>query len=152
MPCASGARSLTFIARQAKRHRLPLRRISATGRRRLLAYAWPGNVRELSHELERALVFEDGEELGFDQLMGVAGPTVAPAADPAGVAARDDWFNPAFRFPDSGFSLEDAILRIIRHALGQTDGNVSAGARLLGVSRDYLRYRLGGWKDGGKET
>ena len=57
---------------------------------------------------------------------------------------------PGFRFPESGFSLEDAILRLIRQALAQTEGNVSGAARLLGVSRDYLRYRLGGWKDGNK--
>jgi DNA-binding NtrC family response regulator len=63
---------------------------------------------------------------------------------------QEAWFNASYRFPDSGFSLEDAILRLIRHALNQTGGNVSAAARKLGVSRDYLRYRLGGWKDGEK--
>ena len=42
------------------------------------------------------------------------------------------------------FSLEEAILRLINHALKQTNQNVSAAARLLGVSRDYLRYRLSG--------
>ena len=63
-----------------------------------------------------------------------------------------DWFNPLFRFPNQGFLLEEAILRLIRHALVQTHDNVSAAARLLGVSRDYLRYRLGGWKDGSKSA
>ena len=140
----------SLLARQARRHHLPSRPISATGRRRLLAYAWPGNVRELSHELERALVFEDGEELAFDQLMGAAGADI-PAVHSAGApAAHGDWMSPGFRFPESGFSLEDAILRLIRQALAQTEGNVSGAARLLGVSRDYLRYRLGGWKDGNK--
>jgi ActR/RegA family two-component response regulator len=32
----------------------------------------------------------------------------------------------------------------VRHALAQSDGNVSAAARLLGVSRDVVRYRLAG--------
>jgi transcriptional regulator with GAF, ATPase, and Fis domain len=31
---------------------------------------------------------------------------------------------------------------LIRRALAQTDGNVSAAARLLGVTRDYIRYRI----------
>ena len=31
---------------------------------------------------------------------------------------------------------------LIRRALAQTHGNVSAAARLLGVTRDYVRYRL----------
>ncbi len=139
----------SLIARLAKRHRLPPKKISETGKRRLLGYGWPGNVRELAHEVERALVFEDGDVLNFDPLIG----TAIPVAGTAGVTVAvplDDWFNGNFRFPESGFSLEDAILRLINHALAQTDGNVSAAGRLLGVSRDYLRYRLGGWKDGSK--
>jgi DNA-binding NtrC family response regulator len=142
-----------LIGRLARRHRLPVRKPSELGKRRLLAYGWPGNVRELAHELERALVFEDGEELNFDQLMGASG-TLPPApanlstseVRPAGPSPTD-WFNAYYRFPEQGFSLEDAILRLIHHALAQTHGNVSGAARLLGVSRDFLRYRLGGWKD-----
>ena len=54
------------------------------------------------------------------------------------------WFNPNFRFPPQGFVLEAAIGLLIQHALKQSGNNVSAAARLLGVSRDYLRYRLAG--------
>ena len=43
---------------------------------------------------------------------------------------------------DEGFDLEDAILRLILKAIAQANGNVSAAARILGVPRDYLRYRL----------
>ncbi len=141
-----------LLARLARRHRLPVRSPSDLGKRRLLAYGWPGNVRELAHELERALVFEDGEALHFDQLMGSTGnlPPVPPmpAGEPRSTSALGtSWFNESYRFPDQGFSLEDAILRLIHHALAQTHGNVSGAARLLGVSRDFLRYRLGGWKD-----
>jgi DNA-binding NtrC family response regulator len=143
----------SILTRLSRRHRLPHRFLSEIGRRRALAYGWPGNVRELAHELERALVFEDGEALNLDQLMGAS--TTVPTADrpanlpvPSTGVVPGDWFNPLFRFPNNGFSLEEAILRLIHHSLGQTHGNVSAAARLLGVSRDYLRYRLGGWKDG----
>ena len=140
-----------LLTRLARRHHVPHRTLSLTGRRRLAAYAWPGNVRELSHELQRALVFEEGEALNLDSLMGAAGPeprTDSPSTS-AG-AVQEGWFNAGFRFPEVGFSLEEAILRLIRQAMEQTGGNVSAAARRLGVSRDYLRYRLGGWKDGGK--
>jgi DNA-binding NtrC family response regulator len=71
------------------------------------------------------------------------------ATTPAQEGTAGDWFNSNFVFPPEGFSLEDAILRIINHALKQTNQNVSAAARLLGVSRDYLRYRLAG--KGGEE-
>jgi C-terminal processing protease CtpA/Prc len=43
---------------------------------------------------------------------------------------------------NGGGSLDEAINRLIGHALKQTGDNVSAAARLLGVSRDYVRYRL----------
>jgi two-component system, NtrC family, response regulator AtoC len=121
-----------------RRHRLPLRKITPAGRQRLLAYRWPGNVRELAHELERAIVFEESEELSFENLQ-MPIDTTQPLAE-AG------WFNSGFRFPAQGFSLETAIGLMIRHALKQSGNNVSAAARLLGVSRDYLRYRLAGQK------
>jgi DNA-binding NtrC family response regulator len=133
-----------LIQRVCRRQRLPARPISILGERRLLHYGWPGNVRELSHEIERALVFEDGPALEFHSLLGAtaAAPQLSTPAAGTSPLRSEDWFNPSFRFPESGFSLEDAILHLIRHALEQSDENVSAAARLLGVSRDYLRSRL----------
>jgi DNA-binding NtrC family response regulator len=132
----------TILERLRRKHRLPERLIHAEGRKRLLAYRWAGNVRELSHELERALVFEEGDELQFEQLR----PANYPSDSPAGLDNRE-WFNESYMFgAEGGFSLEDAINRLIRHALKQTHNNVSAAARLLGVSRDYVRYRLSGQK------
>jgi len=133
-----------LIQRVCRRQRLPARPVSILGERRLLHYGWPGNVRELSHEIERALVFEDGPALEFHSLLGAtaAAPESSTTASGTAPLRSEDWFNPSFRFPESGFSLEDAILRLIRHALAQSDENVSAAARRLGVSRDYLRYRL----------
>jgi two-component system, NtrC family, response regulator AtoC len=123
-----------LMRRLCHRHRLGTKPITPAGRQRLLACRWPGNVRELAHELERAIVFEDGNELSFESLQTPIDPT-APVAEAA-------WFNPAFRFPPQGFSLESALGLLIRQALKQSGNNVSAAARLLGVSRDYLRYRL----------
>lgn len=128
----------TLLARACRRHRLDPRPISEDGRRRLTAWPWPGNVRELTHEIERALVFEDGP-LAFAQLERLPAGRAPASALPA-----DEWFNPTFRFPESGFNLETAIDRIVDQALAQTDGNVSAAARLLGVSRDVVRYRIAG--------
>jgi len=123
-----------------RRHRLPGKRLSASARLRLRSAPWPGNVRELAHELERALVFEEGEEVKLEQLPAPVNPDQPPAS-----AA---WLNPDFRFPPEGFVLEEAMAVLISRALDQTGHNVSAAARLLGVSRDFLRYRLGGAKSG----
>jgi DNA-binding NtrC family response regulator len=121
-----------------RRHRVPGKRLTAAGRQRLTAYQWPGNVRELAHELERAIVFEGGAELNLEQLQ--------TPIDPNKPVAHTEWLNPNFRFPPEGFVLDDAVAALIGRALQQTTDNVSAAARLLGVSRDFLRYRLGGGK------
>jgi transcriptional regulator with GAF, ATPase, and Fis domain len=125
-----------MIERLCRRQRLARRTLSSVGRSRLLSYHWPGNVRELAHELERAIVFEDGAELGFPQL----GPGAAESLSEE--PPKPDWLNPAYDF--TNFSLEAAIERFIQVALQRADGNVSAAARLLGVPRDYIRYRLYG--------
>lgn len=126
----------SLLGQLCKKHRLPLRHITGAGKTRLLACRWPGNVRELKHELERALVFDGDADLTLEQL-------TVPIAAP-GPAANPDWLNPNFSFPPEGFVLEDAMGVLIRRALQQTENNVSAAARLLGVSRDFLRYRLAG--------
>jgi len=127
-----------LLQRLCRRHRLSARTFSDPARRRLMAYPWPGNVRELAHELERAIVFEDRPTLEFARLCSEAPDTATPIFEPG------EWWNEAFVFPENGFSIEDAILRIIHHAMKQANGNMSAAARLLGVPRDYVRYRLEG--------
>jgi two-component system, NtrC family, response regulator AtoC len=131
----------TFLDRLARRHRVPGKSLSGPGRKNLLAYSWPGNVRELAHELERAIVFDESNSLDFEGLSRRR--AAVPGGEP-GKGSNNDWFNESFVFPPDGFSLEEGIMRMINHALKQTNQNVSAAARLLGVSRDYLRYRLSG--------
>jgi DNA-binding NtrC family response regulator len=124
--------AVTLAARIAKNYGLPARPIPPMGQKRLRAHRWSGNVRELAHEIERSLVFDD-DQLTFSSL---------GSTQTGGGAAASTWVTPDFELPPNGFSLEAAIDGLIRRALAQTDGNVSATARLLGVSRDYVRYRL----------
>ncbi len=121
-----------LLARVVKRYGLTPRQIPPEGKARLLAHAWPGNVRELGHEIERAVVFGGETGLTFGHLGQGA----------ALEGAR--WMRPGFVFPESGFSLETAIDEMVDLAVKQASGNVSAAARLLGVSRDVVRYRLKG--------
>jgi len=120
-----------------RRYRMKKLGISSEGWTRLREYPWPGNVRELAHELERAVVLSDGEELHFQQLQFV-GKSLGAAN-----IVSDDWLNSGWKFPEEGgFQMEEAINRLIQKALDQVDGNVSGASRLLGVPRDYVRYRL----------
>ncbi len=118
------------------KYRLQDAQLSEIGKRRLGGHSWPGNVRELAHELERAVVMDGTEApLDFPHLPG--SEISAQEKD-----SQEDWLSAGWTFPEEGFDLEEAILRLIRKAIAQADGNVSAAARILGVPRDYLRYRL----------
>ena len=97
----------------------------------LTSYPWPGNTRELIHELEEPWSWENqiqSLKLDFYHTTQKIPPNT-------------DWLNQAFLFPDSGFDLENEILRLIELAIKQCDGNISEAARKLGVPRDYIRYR-----------
>lgn len=122
-----------LAARIAKNYGLKPAPIPPIGQKRLRGHRWSGNVRELAHEIERSLVFDD-DQLTFS--------TLASAQAGTAQAAASTWVAPDFDLPPSGFSLDAAIDGLIHRALAQTNGNVSAAARLLGVTRDYIRYRL----------
>jgi DNA-binding NtrC family response regulator len=125
-----------LLAKIAARHRLKGLAITPAGETRLLAQPWRGNVRELAHEIERAVIFGSGAPLDFAAL----GDPVTP---PAG-----GWRNPAWQMPKSGFSLDATVDELVGEALRETDNNVSAAARQLGVTRDFIRYRLSCGKPG----
>ena len=100
---------------------------------RLQAYAWPGNVRELRNVLERAVIMEADEMLLSTHLppeLGEAAPTPQAAA------------SGEFSLPPDGLSLDELERSLLCQAMERTQGNQSASARLLGISRYALRYRL----------
>jgi DNA-binding NtrC family response regulator len=119
-----------LLERISRRHRLKGLFISPAGEARLLAQRWTGNARELAHEIEREVIFGRGPGLDFVHLGD------APTSAPAG------WRNPAWRFPEEGFSIDAVISDLIGEALRDTHQNISAAARRLGVTREFLRYRL----------
>lgn len=125
-----------MMARTCKRYGLPVTDIPKVGHQRLLAHSWPGNVRELAHEIERAVVFEGGD-LRFDGLAARTGEISGDASD-----TGPGWMREGFVFPEEGFVVDEAIDLFVARALEQSGGNVSAAARLLGATRDFVRYRL----------
>ena len=97
---------------------------------RLMAYHWPGNVRELENVVERSIVLAQG---GVVEAAGVRIDT-AQRARPA-VASAD-------HFLPEGTTLDEYEQSLIREALKRANGNKSQAARLLGLTRNALRYRL----------
>ena len=99
---------------------------------KLIAYHWPGNVRELENVIERGLVMCTGTELDAADIKLES----APSPGSASRAQNDSHFLP------DGLSLDQYEQEIIKEALRRADGNKSQAARLLGLTRNALRYRL----------
>ena len=95
---------------------------------RLMEYHWPGNVRELENVIERSMVLANGEVLEAGDIKLDTAPKVR--------AATADSFLP------EGTTLDEYEQSIIREALHRANGNKSQAARLLGLTRNALRYRL----------
>ena len=125
-----------LLAQTARRHHLKPPPLSPAGEQRLLSCPWRGNLRELTHEIERALIFAPpGAPLDFADLPAAPQAPHAPDLAPA-------CLNPAWKLPAEGFNLDALVDDLVSLALRETSGNVSAAARRLGVTREFLRYRL----------
>lgn len=95
---------------------------------KLMAYHWPGNVRELENVIERSIVMAPGETL---DAAAIRMDMNIRHRHPAGEAGLPE-----------GMSLDAYEQELIRNALKQSDGNKSHAARVLGLTRNALRYRL----------
>ena len=102
--------------------------ISADAIRRLIEYHWPGNVRELQNVIERSIVLCSCETL---EAADIKLDTAPRARVPSGELSLPE-----------GMSLDEYEQAIIRDALKRANGNKSQTARLLGLTRNALRYRL----------
>ena len=117
-----------FVTKFSKELGSPVTSISSGAMQKLLEYHWPGNVRELENVIERSLVLCSGQTLeAADIRLDMVPRTRAASAD---------------NFLPDGVTLEEHEQNIIREALRRTNGNKSQAARLLGLTRNALRYRL----------
>ena len=97
---------------------------------KLMSYQWPGNVRELENVIERSIVLCGADRLDADDIK-----IDTTRNKPSAAAASDNFL------PD-GMNLDQYEQSIIREALRRAGGNKSQAARLLGITRNALRYRL----------
>lgn len=96
-------------------------------------YPWPGNVRELKNAIDRAVMLTPSARIQAHHL----GLEEWPEGEGMASTQVD-----RFALPDEGVRLEELESDLIAQAMDRTGGNVSKAARLLGLSRDTLRYRL----------
>ncbi|HBX55311.1 sigma-54-dependent Fis family transcriptional regulator [Pseudomonas sp. UBA2684] len=113
-----------------------------------LHYSWPGNIRELENVIERGIILTDPNE-------SISVPALFPRApeEPQTASERvssdgvliqpgngqGSWIS---QLLSSGLSLDEIEESLMREAMQQANQNVSGAARLLGLSRPALAYRL----------
>jgi two-component system response regulator AtoC len=116
-----------FLQKYNQKLNRKIKGVSPSAMSEILEYPWPGNVRELENVIERAMILTDSEYIHRIDL---------------GLREND------FRMTAliDSLSLEEAWQRLerayIEKALSKTDGNRTQAAKLLGLSRRALLYKL----------
>lgn len=129
-----------FLERFNEQFKKSFFRISDEAEEKILAYPWPGNVRELRNTVERIVLLEKGETILGRHLSFLSGMVGEE---------KNLSFQPAL--PPQGIILDEVEKQYIIEALKTKNGNKSQAAKMLGISRSALLYRMEkyGIKNGG---
>ncbi len=111
-------------------------RLTPAAEQVLRHYAWPGNVRELRNSIEHAILLAETVSIEPQHL------ALCPALTPAPSTCAVGDLLPCRHFPAEGINLEQMEQDLLVQALQHAGWNVSRAAKLLGLSRDTLRYRM----------
>ncbi len=121
----------TFMREYGRRFGKEFASVSPQARKLLEEYAWPGNVRELRNVVERTVLLETGEVILPEHLPD----EITSPGLPATLLSTPD-------HPTGERLLERVERTCIAQILEETGGNVNRAARLLGLKRGALRYRM----------
>ena len=117
-----------FVGRASAELGGPAPRVSDAAMRELTTHAWPGNVRELRNVIERAVLLAEGGTIEPDDMQLAGG-------DGTGAGRL-------VHLPPGGVDLRTVERDLVEQALERTGGNITHAARLLGMTRDQVRYRV----------
>lgn len=95
----------------------------------LTSYSWPGNIRELENTIERAVILTNGTTISINNL-------------PKELFENKSGNVGLFDLPEDGIILDDVEKNFIIQALNRSDGNQTKAAKLLGITRHTLLYRM----------
>ena len=149
-----------FVAKFSRNTHRRVLGCTAEALERLRAYSWPGNVRELENIIERAMILVKGARLEASDLdfgrrsqaqavphpVGTRVkteplttiPTNPPQAPPSPPAAATD----SQQMRPLSERLADEERREIIAAVDKSDSNIALAARMLGINRSTLYYRM----------
>jgi transcriptional regulator with PAS, ATPase and Fis domain len=119
-----------FIRLFEHEHEILPPQFNKTALKALKAYSWPGNIRELRNLCERLCIL-------------LAGKVIEPENLPFEFNRHSPDFSLLqFTLPSTGLDLDNLEVSLIQQALELTEGNRSQSAKLLGLTRDTLLYRM----------
>ncbi|MBI4124038.1 MAG: sigma-54-dependent Fis family transcriptional regulator [Betaproteobacteria bacterium] len=136
-----------FLERYSAIHGKKLRGFTDKAKRALLTYAWPGNIRELQNMVERGVILApSGTRIEVEHLFTCSnGQAPEFGLDMNGRLEPNRW--------DAGKSLCEAVFNglvtldqveamLLETAVDKARGNLSSAARMLGLTRPQIAYRL----------
>jgi DNA-binding NtrC family response regulator len=129
-----------FLTIQSRRYGKQGMRFSPEAEKVLLDYSWPGNVRELRNMIEQTVLLSQDRLITPEQLSLLPGLIKINQED----KQRENLDH--FVLPSQGISLEKVERDFVLQALEHTSWNVTQAAKLLGLTRDTLRYRMDKYK------
>ena len=126
----------SFLRHFCQLNEKPQLELTADATNLLLTYNWPGNVRELRTAIEHGVVMATGAKITVRDLpMNVRQATGASL--PGGITPAK-----AFGQKSSALDIHETEKRLIMQALATTNGNITAAAKKLGISRRTLHRKI----------
>ncbi len=125
-----------FLRHFCKANDKPLLDLAPDAMNALLAYNWPGNVRELRTAIEHGVVMATGAKITLRDLPSAVRQAAGHAL-PRGISSAK-----AFSEKSSPLDLRETEKKLILQALTTTNGNVTAAAKKLGISRRTLHRKI----------
>ena len=123
-----------FIAQHCRHYGKAPMHLSDSAQDVLMQHHWPGNVRELRNLLEQVVLLNPQDVITPDQLPLIAGAS-AYTHKPVNGSGH-------VMLPAEGLVMEHVERGLVQQALERTHGNATQAAKLLGMSRDMMRYRI----------
>ncbi|MBR9912778.1 MAG: AAA domain-containing protein [Gammaproteobacteria bacterium] len=117
----------------------------------LLSYRWPGNIRELENMIERGIILTDNNQSiemnsFFPSLTEPTHPlhiaTATGKVESAGLTEGLQGSSLVEQLLQSKLNLDELESQLLQQAMDKTDGNIAQAARLLGITRPQMAYRL----------
>jgi DNA-binding NtrC family response regulator len=111
-----------FMKKYTAKYNKPSLKINQPAQDKLLKYAWPGNIRELQHTIEKAVILSEGNVL----------------------KPEDFFMRPILsgKTSETELTLEEMEKRMINLAIEKNNGNLSAAAEQLGITRQTLYNKI----------